>query len=144
MATPKILQILYSYSTFSPEFSRFLDRLIQSDQEDHYLSNLQGSDMTRPVGFLDKVRVPPSASSSSQKKLCRPLESSLSLRMFPDDVYTSCKPSAATAWSYHLRTLFPAALSELAITRLPLQIFPTCGKAHTTPPKCASKTRESQ
>ena len=68
MATPQILKLLYSFNTFSPEFSRCLDRLIQSDQEDHYLSNLQGSDMTRLVDFLDKVRVLPSASSSSQKK----------------------------------------------------------------------------
>ena len=56
MATPQILQLLYSFNTFCPEFSRCLDRLIQSDGEEHYLSNLQGSDMTRLVDFLDRVR----------------------------------------------------------------------------------------
>ena len=57
MATPQILRLLYSFNTFSPEFSRCLDRLIQSDEEEHYLSDLQGSDMTRLVDFLDRVRV---------------------------------------------------------------------------------------
>ena len=56
MATPQILQLLYSFNTFCPEFSRCLDRLIQSDGEEHYLSNLQGSDKTRLVDFLDRVR----------------------------------------------------------------------------------------
>ena len=144
MTTPKILQLLYSFNTFSPEFSLCLDRLIQSDEEDHYLSNLQGLELTRLVDFLDKVRVFPSASSSSRGRFFRPSESSLSPKTFPDDVCTSCKSSVATAWSYHLRILLPAVWSELAITRLPLQIFPMCGRARTTAPECVSNTRESQ
>ena len=67
MTTPQILQLLYSFNTFSPEFSRCLDRLIQSDEEDHYLSNLQELELTRLVDFLDKVRVLPLASSSLRK-----------------------------------------------------------------------------
>ena len=61
MATSKILQHLYSLNTSSPDFSRYLHHLIQSDGQDHYLLDLQGSeDLIRLVDFLDKVRVPPS------------------------------------------------------------------------------------
>ena len=62
MPTSEVLQHLYSFNTFSPEFSRCLDSLIQSDEEDHYLSSLQGPELTRLVDFLDRVRVLPSAS----------------------------------------------------------------------------------
>ena len=62
MPTSQILQHLYSFNTFSPEFSHCLDRLIQSDEEDHYLLCLQGSESTRLVDFLDRVRAFPSAS----------------------------------------------------------------------------------
>ena len=57
MTTPQILELLYSFNTFSPEFTRCLDRLIQSDKEDRYLSSLQGPELTRLVDFLDRVRV---------------------------------------------------------------------------------------
>ena len=60
MTTPQTLQRLYSFNTFSSEFSRCLDNLIQSDEQDHYLLSLQGPELTRLVDFLDKVRVPPS------------------------------------------------------------------------------------
>ena len=62
MTTPQTLQRLYSFNTFSPEFSRCLDNLIQSDEEDRYLLGLQGPELTRLVDFLDRVRVLPSAS----------------------------------------------------------------------------------
>ena len=62
MATSQILQRLYSLDTSSPDFSRYLYHLIQSDGEDHYLLNLQGSGLIRLVDFLDSVRVFPSAS----------------------------------------------------------------------------------
>ena len=144
MTTPQILRLLYSFNTFTPEFSSSLDRLIQSDGEDHYLSTLQGPELTRLVDFLDRVRVLSSASFQLTKKPCRPSGSFLSPKTFPDDVYTSCKPSAATAGSCHLHTLFLAVLSELAITQSPLQIFPMCGKARTAAPKYVSNPRESQ
>ena len=62
MATANILQRLYSLNTSSPHLCRNLHDLIQSDGEDHYLLNLQESDLIRLVEFLDKVRIPPSAS----------------------------------------------------------------------------------
>ena len=58
MTTPQILQLLYSFNTLSPEFSRCLDRLIKSDEDDHYLLSLQGSELIRLVDFFDRVRVP--------------------------------------------------------------------------------------
>ena len=63
MNTPQLLQHLYSFNTFSPEFSRCLDNLIESDEEDHYLLSLQGSELTRLVDFLDGVRFLPSPPS---------------------------------------------------------------------------------
>ena len=82
--------------------------------------------------------------SNLPKRLCRSSGSSLSLKTFPDDVYTSYKISAATAGSYHLRTLFLVVLSKLVITQSLLQIFHMCGKASTTTSKCVSNTRESR
>ena len=77
MPTSKILRRLYSFNTFSPEFSRCLDRLIQSDEKDQYLSNLPGSELTRLVDFLDKVRILPLASLQLTKSPCRLSESYL-------------------------------------------------------------------
>ena len=142
MPTSQTLQHLYSFNTFSPEFSRCLDRLIRSDEEDRYLFGLQGLELTRLVDFLDRVRVLPLASNLINTSH-RPLGSSLSLTTFPDDVYTSYKPSAATPGSYRLPTLFLAVLSQLAITQLPPRIFPMYGKANMAVPKCVSKTRKS-
>ena len=68
MTTLQSLQTLYSFSTFSPQFSHCLDRLIQSDDEDNYLLGLQGSELTRLVDFLDKVRVLSSVSFQLTKK----------------------------------------------------------------------------
>ena len=62
MATPKILQRLYSIKTSSPDFPHYLHSLIQSDREENYLCNLQGPALTRLVDFLDRVRIFPSTS----------------------------------------------------------------------------------
>ena len=73
MTTPQILELLYSFNTFSPEFSSCLDRLIQSDKEDRYLSSLRGPELTRLVDFLDRVRILPSASFQLTKKTLQAL-----------------------------------------------------------------------
>ena len=73
MTTPQILHLLYSFNTFTPEFSSSLDRLIQSDGEDHYLSTLQGPELTHLVDFLDRVRVLSSASFQLTKKTLQAL-----------------------------------------------------------------------
>ena len=61
MATSQILRHLYSLNTSSPDFSRYLYHLIQSDRESRYLLDLQGSELIQLVDFLDEVRVLPSA-----------------------------------------------------------------------------------
>ena len=60
MATSQVLSHLYSLDTSSPEFSRHLYRLIQNDEEEEYLSTLQGPELLKLVDFLDAVRsLPP-------------------------------------------------------------------------------------
>ncbi|KAF9789636.1 kinase-like domain-containing protein [Thelephora terrestris] len=53
MSTSQVLQHLYSLDTSSPDLLRYLYYLIQNDDEDQYLSSLQGSELTRLVDFLD-------------------------------------------------------------------------------------------
>ena len=143
MATAKILQRLYSLNTSSPDFTRYLSHLIQSDKEDPYLLGLQGSELTRLVDFLDTVRALPSAPSNLRNRFHRPSPSSRPLTMSPDCVYTSCKPSAATTASCRLRTLLLVASPKLAIIRSPLEASPMYGKGCTIKPKCVSNARGS-
>ena len=87
MATSKILQHLYSLNTSSPDFSRYLHHLIQSDGQDHYLLDLQGSeDLIRLVDFLDKVRVPPSTFLQLTKRALQ----ALTIIPTTDDVSRLC------------------------------------------------------
>jgi len=60
MSTSRILQYLYSLDISSPNLPSYLYCLIQRDEEDEYLSSLQGSELTRLVDFLDEVRTLPS------------------------------------------------------------------------------------
>ena len=55
MSTAWILDRLYSLDTSSPEFLRHLFSLIHRDEEEQYLTSLQGSRLARLVDFLDKV-----------------------------------------------------------------------------------------
>ena len=61
MSTPLILHRLYSLGTSSPDSLRNIHCLIRHDEEERYLSNLQGSELARLVDFLDEVRAHPSA-----------------------------------------------------------------------------------
>jgi len=56
MSTPFILRRLYTLDPSSLNFLRHLYCLIQHDEEDRYLSSLQGPELTRLVDFLDQVR----------------------------------------------------------------------------------------
>jgi len=60
MSTSQVLQHLYSFDTSSPNLPRYLYILIQCDEEEQYLSGLQGLELDRLVDFLDEVRAPPS------------------------------------------------------------------------------------
>ena len=64
MSTSQVLQYLYSLDTSSPNLLRYLYYLIQTDDEEQYLSSLKGPELTRLVDFLDGVR--PSLSASPQ------------------------------------------------------------------------------
>jgi len=56
MSASQILQHLYSLDTSSPGISRLLHGLIRHDEEEQYLSSLQGSELARLIDFLDEVR----------------------------------------------------------------------------------------
>ena len=86
MATSQILRHLYSLKPSSPDFSRYLHSLIQSDGEENYLSGLQGSELTELVDFLDEVRVLPSAPSQFTKQISQALGSI----PVTDDVFRQC------------------------------------------------------
>ena len=97
MDTSEILRHLYSLDTSSPDFSRYLYHLIQSDGEDHYLLDLQGSDSIRLVDFLDKVRVPPSASL----QLTEQASQALTIIPATDDVSRLCLHKLQVICSHH-------------------------------------------
>ena len=61
MPTSRVLQRLYSFDTSSPDFLHHLYHLIQHDEEQQYLTSLQGSELVQAVDFLDKVHLIPSA-----------------------------------------------------------------------------------
>jgi len=56
MSASQILQHLYSLDTSSPGISRLIHGLIRHDEEEQYLSSLQGSELARLIDFLDEVR----------------------------------------------------------------------------------------
>ena len=60
MSTPWILHRLYSLDPSSPDFSCYLRSLIRHDDQERYLANLRGLQLTRLVDFLDEVRFLPS------------------------------------------------------------------------------------
>ena len=98
MATSQILQHLYSLNTSSTDFSRYLYHLIQSDGEDHYLLDLQGSDLIRVVDFLDKVGVPIPASI---RQLAKQTSQALANIPTADDVSRLCLHKLQAICSHH-------------------------------------------
>ena len=61
MSTPRILDRLHSLDTSSLDFSRHLYCLIQYDEEEKYLTMLEGPELAQLVNFLDEVRAIPPA-----------------------------------------------------------------------------------
>ena len=55
MSTLWTLRCLYSLDISSPDFLRRLHSLFRYDEEEHYLTSLQGSELARLVDFLDQV-----------------------------------------------------------------------------------------
>ena len=97
MSTSRVLQHLYSLDASSPDFLRCLYCLIRSDEKEQYLSNLQGSDLTRLVDFLDDVCSSPSASSWLTKYTVQILD----VAPITDDVSRRCLHKLRTICSQH-------------------------------------------
>ena len=56
MSASQVLQYLYSLGASSPDLLPHLYCLIQNDDEEQYLSGLQGSELAQLVDFLDEVQ----------------------------------------------------------------------------------------
>jgi len=93
MSTSQVLQQLYSLDISSPNLSRYLYCLIERDEEEQYLSSLQGSESGRLVDFLDQVRTLPST--------FRPVTEGPS-GSWRHPRYRRCFPEMSTQTTHHL------------------------------------------
>ena len=96
MSTSWILHRLYSLDPSSLDFSRRLRSLIRHDEEEQYLTSLQGQELARLVNFLDKVGALSSTFCPVTKRICRPLVPFPPTTTFLDNVCSNYKPSAVT------------------------------------------------
>lgn len=97
MSTLWTLCYLYSLDTSSPDFLRRLHSLFRYDEEEQYLSNLQGPGLARLLDFLDHVRTHSSAFRQLRNRSRRPSVPFPPTAIFLENVSTSYKPSVATA-----------------------------------------------
>ena len=97
MPIPHILQHLYSLDTSSPDFLHHLYCLIQYDEEQQWLTSLQGFELAQVVDFLDKVRAVPSAFHQFTK------QTSQALNFIPttEDFARACLRKLQTICSHH-------------------------------------------
>ena len=86
MSTFWTLHRLYSLDPSSLDFSRRLRSLIRHDEEEQYLTSLQGPELARLVDFLDEVRVSPSAFCPVTKRILQ----TLSAISADDDLSRKC------------------------------------------------------
>jgi len=98
MSTSQVLQHLYSLDTSSPNLPRYLYYLIQRDEEERYLSGLQGPELDRLVDFLDKVRALPSAFCPVTEQILQALDTIPTA----DDVYRQCLHKLQTICAHHM------------------------------------------
>jgi len=98
MSTSQVLQQLYSLDTSSPNLPRYLYCLIQRDEEEQYLSSLQGPELALLVDFLDQVRAFPSAFRPVTDHILQALDA------IPtnDDVYRQCLHKLQTICGDHI------------------------------------------
>ena len=97
MSTSRILHHLYSLDTSSPDLLRCLYYLIQNDDEEQYLSSLQGSELTRLVDFLDGVRPPPLVSFRVTNQTLQVLD----VTLITDDVSRRCLHKLQAICGHH-------------------------------------------
>jgi len=98
MSTSQVLQHLYSLDTTSQNLPRYLFCLIQRDEEEQYLSGLQGSELRRLVDFLDKVRALPSVFLTVTEQILQALDTIPTT----DDVYRQCLHKLQTICGHHM------------------------------------------
>ena len=94
----QFLQCLYSLDTASPGFLRHLYCLIHHDEEEQYLSGLQGSEITQLVDFLDVVRALPPAFRPFTERILQ----TLSAIPTADDVFRQCLHKLQTICGHHI------------------------------------------
>jgi len=128
MSTPWILHRLYTLDPSSLDFLRHLYCLIQHDEEDQYLSSLQGPELTRLVDFLDEVRALLLAFFQLRNGLCRPSVPFPPTTKSLGNVYGNYKPSVVTARSYHPHTSYLMRSPESVMAQSPLAPSPMYGK----------------
>ena len=98
MSTSQVLQHLYSLDISSPNLSRYLYCLIQRDQEEQYLSSLQGLELDRLVDFLDEVRTLPSYPRPVTEQLLQ----ALGAIPTTDDLYRQCLHKLQALCGHHM------------------------------------------
>jgi len=87
MPASQLLQHLYSLGASSPSISRLIYGLIRHDEDENYLSGLQGSELTQLVDFLDEVRTLRSVFSPAMKHM---IPQALGAISTTDDVSRQC------------------------------------------------------
>ena len=134
------LHCLYSLDPSSPGFLRRLYSLFRYDDDERYLSGLQGSELTRLLDFLDRVRTLSRPSVQGRNEFCRLSEPYLPTTIFLHNACANYKPSALTTPPYHPRTSHPVRSPEWVATQSPLVLSPTYGKAPTVIRESLSST----
>ena len=117
---------MYTLEKF--DFLHRLHSLIRHDEEEQYLSSLQGSQLARLVDLFDKVRTAPSAFHQFTRRTHRPSAPFPLTTIFLDNVYTGYKPSAATTRSYHPHTPYLMKSPESVIIQSSLVLLPKHGR----------------
>lgn len=137
MSTPWNLFCLYSLKPSSPGFLRRLHSLIRYDEDERYLSTIQGPELTRLLDFLDQVRAPPfGLCQVVNQPFCRPSVPFLPMTIFPCDVYANCKPSAVTMRPYHSHTSRLVKSSGWVTIQSTVVALPMYGKAFILAREC--------
>jgi len=98
MSTSQVLQYLYSLDTSSPDLPRYLYCLIRHDEEEQYLSSLQGLELGRLVDFLDEVCTLPYAFRPVSKRVLQ----ALGIISVTDDVSRQCLHKLQAICGHHM------------------------------------------
>ena len=107
------LHCLYSLDPSSPDFLRRLYSLFHCDEEERYLSSIQGSELTRLLDFLDHVCILLTAFGLATKQALQALDA-----LSPnDDIYLQCLHKLQAICDHHT-VLPPSYFASGEITRV--------------------------